>query len=110
MSDATTKSVAADRVNIKMLINNEAANAAWQLLSVEIHIAFNKIASAKINIADGDASKQDFPLSSKEEKFLPGNSIELQMGYHDKTKTVFKGVIVKQAIKSGKNKTSFLSL
>jgi Rhs element Vgr protein len=110
MSETQSKATLSDLVSIKLLLNNEAASAAWQLLSVEIHVAFNKIASAKINIADGDASKQDFPLSTREEKFLPGNTIEIQMGYHDKTKTLFKGVIVKQSIKSGKNKSSFLSL
>ncbi len=110
MPETNSSTSRSDLVTTKLLLNNEVASAAYQLLSIEVHIAFNRIASARIKISDGDTSKQDFPLSSKEDKLLPGNMIELQMGYHDKVKTIFKGVIVAQSIKSGKNKSSYLSL
>ncbi|RYG26498.1 MAG: hypothetical protein EOO01_41995, partial [Chitinophagaceae bacterium] len=81
MSETKSKKNQADLVSVQLAINGETVSAAIQLLAIEVQVAYNKISSARINIADGDAAQQDFPLSSREEKFLPGNTIELKMGY-----------------------------
>ncbi|HEX6225061.1 MAG TPA: type VI secretion system tip protein VgrG [Chryseolinea sp.] len=106
----TNDKQATDLVNLKLLVNNTALSASYKILSVEVDSAFNKIASAKVMIADGDPAQQDFAISSKEDGLLPGNEFEIQLGYHEKPKSIFKGIIVKQSIKSGKNKKSFILL
>ena len=97
-----------DLVNLKLLVNKTGLNAAYKIISAEVSCAFNKIASARVMIVDGDPAQQDFAISSKEDGFLPGNEFEIQLGYHEKSKAIFKGIIIKQTIKSGKNKKSFI--
>lgn len=112
MSNSTALSAngVTDLVNFTILSNNAAISSDYRILSIEVTQCFNKISSAKITIADGDAAKQDFAISSKDDTLLPGNEFEIQIGYHAKTKTIFKGIIVKHAIKSGKNKNSVLGI
>ncbi|HEX7904854.1 MAG TPA: type VI secretion system tip protein VgrG [Chitinophagaceae bacterium] len=104
----TNDKQATDLVNLKLLVNKTALNAAYKIISIEVTYAFNKIASARVMIVDGDPAQQDFAISSKEDGLLPGNEFEIQLGYHEKSKAIFKGIIVKQSIKSGKNKKSFI--
>src|SRR3954453_23874279 len=95
-----------DVVSFKLLSNNTALSGEYRVVALEISRSFNKIALGKITLADGDPAKQDFPISSKDDSLIPGNDFEIQMGYHGKPKSVFKGVITKQSIRSVKNKTS----
>jgi Rhs element Vgr protein len=110
MSSGNTKGneVAADLVNFKILANQSPLGSEYQVLSIEVSQCLNKIATAKITIADGDAAKQDFPLAGSDDAFFPGSELEVQIGYHTEAKTVFKGVIVKQCIRSVRNKHSTL--
>lgn len=106
----SSENEATDLVSFKLLSGNNPLNAEYRILSIEVHKHLNKISYAKINVVDGDPSKQDFPISSKDDSLLPGNDFEIQMGYHGKSKTVFKGIIIKHAIRSNKNKTSTLTI
>ena len=99
---------ATDQVSFKILSNKNPLNAEYSILSMEVFKCFNKISSAKITIVDGDFSKQDFPISSKDDSLVPGNEFEIQLGYQGKPKTVFKGIITKHSIRSNKSKTSVL--
>ncbi|HZI52743.1 MAG TPA: type VI secretion system tip protein VgrG [Chitinophagaceae bacterium] len=110
MSNSSPDKKATDVVSIKVFLNGTEMNASYKILSVDVHSAFNKIATAKLTIADGDPAKQDFNISSKEDNLFPGNDIEIKMGYHGALKSVFKGIVVKQSIKSIKNKSSFMSI
>jgi Rhs element Vgr protein len=47
---------------------------------------------------DGNASRQDFPASN-EELFIPGNDIEILLGYQSQESTVFKGIITTHRLK-----------
>jgi Rhs element Vgr protein len=107
---ATAADAPTDLVSFNILCNNVALNGEYRILSLDVVKSCNKIATAKLWMVDGNAAAQDFPISSKDDTLLPGNDFEIQLGYHSKTKTVFKGVIVKQSIKSGKNRQSTLML
>lgn len=111
MSNSTSISPAeqaTDQVSYKILANKNPLDAAYSILSMEVVKCYNKISSAKIKMVDGDFSKQDFPISSKDDSLVPGNEFELQIGYQGKPKTVFKGIITKHAIQSNKAKASTL--
>src|SRR5579872_2603410 len=104
------ESQATDQVSFKILSNKTALNADYSILSMEIYKTFNKISSARISMVDGDLSKQDFPISSKDDSLLPGNEFEIQLGYQGKPKTVFKGIITRHSIRSTKSKISSLTI
>jgi len=113
MSNSTSISPekqATDLVSFKLLSDSKPLSGEYSILSIEVSKYFNKISSAKIVMVDGDPAKQDFPISSKDDSLVPGNDFEIQMGYQGKSKTVFKGMIIKQTIRSNKNKTSTLTI
>ncbi|TDH27261.1 type VI secretion system tip protein VgrG [Segetibacter sp. 3557_3] len=99
-----------DLVTIKILLNGRPISGEYKITGLDISTGFNKISSARITIADGDPARQEFAISSKEDGLKPGADIEISLGYHADTKTVFKGIIIRHAIKSGKNKPSFLTI
>ena len=51
---------------------------------------------------DGDSAESKFELSD-EDLFKPGNEIEIQLGYHMNTETVFKGIITRHSLKAKEN-------
>ncbi|PSR52331.1 Rhs element Vgr protein [Adhaeribacter arboris] len=105
-----TREQPTDLVNFKIKLNGTDMNGEYALVGLTVFKSFNKIAYAKVTLSDGDPAKQDFEISSKEDALVPGSEIEIAMGYHEQAKTVFKGLIIKHALRSGKNKKSFLTI
>ncbi len=92
-----------------ILSDGQAISRSINVMSIVVHKAVNKIAHAQIMLLDGDPSAEEFKLSSQP-TFIPGKKIEIKAGYHSKETTVFKGIIVKHAIKARKQKPSYLVL
>lgn len=105
-----TRNQATDLVKFNILLNGTAINGEYAVAALQVTKSFNRIAAAKVTLADGDPAKQDFTISSNDAALVPGTEVEIAMGYHDQTKTIFKGIIIKHALKSGKNKKSFLNI
>ena len=106
----TTEAPVADVGSYKLLVNGKALNAEYQVVSIDVQRAFNKIALARILILDGDPAKQIFKISDGEAAFTPGNPIEIKLGYHQKDFSVFQGIIISHSIRSKKKKQSFLTI
>ena len=104
MSDSTVIPTPAtpDVCSITVLIDGEEISTAFQVMSASVSNELNRIPSASVQLRDGEASKQTFPASDTEH-FLPGKSIEVQLGYRGATETAFRGVIVKHGIRVRKN-------
>jgi Rhs element Vgr protein len=98
---------AKDVVSQTILIDGTPLSNEIELAQITVNKTFNKIASAKVVLLDGSASDRDFPLSDGE-LFKPGNTITIQLGYHQDVDTVFEGIIVKHAIKARQNGSSVL--
>ena len=98
-----------DLPSIKILSGGKEISGEYQVLSVEVVRVFNRIASAKILILDGDAATATFKVSEADD-FKPGKEIEIQAGYHEEVESVFKGIILKHQIKAKKGKPSLLSI
>jgi Rhs element Vgr protein len=94
-------------VSQKVLINGTVLSTAVLLSRIIVNKTFNKIAYAKIIFLDGSASDADFALSD-DDTYKPGNQVEIQLGYSGNTDTVFKGIIVKHAIKVRESGDSLL--
>ena len=86
------------RIARKVLVNGTPLSNEVGVMSMSVLCYFNKIATARVKIQDGDAAKRDF-IQSNTELFKPGNELELQLGYDDKPSTVFKGIIIRHSIK-----------
>ena len=107
-SNTANRNEATDFINLKVLLNGAVISGEYGIIAVEVVKNYNKIASAKVVFADGDPAKQDFIISSNDAALVPGNELEITMGYHAQSKTIFKGIITNHAIKSGKSKHSNL--
>ena len=97
-----------DVLSQKILIGGTAISNDIGVFTITVAKQFNKIATARIVLLDGDAAAKEFALSN-EDLFVPGSEIEIQLGYHQLFQTVFKGVITKHALKAKQN-SSFLYL
>ncbi len=99
--------ISANLSTLKITIDGDDIPTTYHVTGVMVTKKYNKISSASITLADGDAAKRDFPISN-EERFKPGNNIEILAGYHSEDKTIFKGLIIEHGIKSKGSRTSQL--
>jgi Rhs element Vgr protein len=100
---------ATDVVSQKILINGQSVSGEIRVNAISVTMAHNKIATAVIVLHDGSVASRDFQLSN-EDTFKPGNTIEIQLGYHTKTEAVFKGIITKHALYAKQKESSFLMI
>lgn len=98
-----------DVVSQKVFINGTELNAKIPLSQITVNKSFNKIAFAKMIFLDGSSSNQDFPLSN-DDKFKPGSTIKVKLGYHGEVDTIFEGIIIKHAIKIRPGASSLLMI
>ena len=98
---------ATDVVTRKVFVNDTELSNEVLLSQITVNKSFNKVAYAKIIFLDGSASDRDFQLSN-DNKFKPGNTIKIQLGYHGDAETVFEGIIVKHGIKVRQQSSSLL--
>ncbi len=98
-----------DLSTYKLLVGGQDIGNNYGLLSILVSKSVNKVSSAQIVLSDGDPAEQTFELSS-EALFLPGESLEILLGYNTSEETVFKGIIVKHGIKTSPDRTSMLIL
>lgn len=85
-------------VTFTILSEGEALPAIVEVYSIDIWQELNRIPRAKIAILDGNASEQTFQVSEGE-WFVPGKSIEIQVGFSSDESTVFSGIVTGQTIK-----------
>lgn len=65
---------------------------------IRISRCANRIPFAQLSFIDGDAATQRFDISDTD-LLSPGHPIEIYAGYHGRNEVVFKGIIVKHALK-----------
>lgn len=94
-------------VTMTILVGGEALPGFVQVFSVDIWHELNRIPRAKIAILDGNAAEETFRVS-EEGWFVPGNEIEVQIGYQTEENPVFKGIVTGQSIKVRSNGNSIL--
>lgn len=87
-----------DLITHKVLVEGTELPKTYQVKSIAVSREINRIPLAQLVIIDGDASERDFKLSN-EDVFLPGKKVEITVGYHSDEATIFKGIVIKHAIK-----------
>ncbi len=104
-SNARTNGV----VTHTILVEGEEVPSTVEVYSIDIWNELNRIPRAKVVILDGNTSDQTFKVS-EEDWFVPGNEIEIQLGYESEENTVFKGIVTGQSIKMRSNGNSVLTV
>ncbi|MDZ7962282.1 MAG: type VI secretion system tip protein VgrG [Aulosira sp. DedQUE10] len=98
-----------DVVTYKLLADGRDITNNYAVLSLTINREVNRVPTARLVLRDGDAAAETF-ASSEGTDLVPGNKLEISLGYDGKDRSVFKGLIVKQALKAGSNGDSILIL
>lgn len=97
----------ADLVTFTIETEDNAISGTYHVLGIKVYKAANKVPTAKITLADGDAVKEDFPLSNTED-FIPGKSITILAGYHSEESVIFKGTVTRHSISIKSHKCAML--
>ena len=91
-----------DVCTASILIDGAQIPGEYHLLSISVVRVLNRSPTASIVFQDGEASSSSFPISNTD-TFIPGKSIEIQLGYRSQNDPVFKGIIIKHSIKIRRN-------
>lgn len=68
-----------------------------QVISVVVDKKLNRIPWAQIVLADGEMAEEEFAVSDADD-FKPGAEIEIEAGYDETAKSIFKGIVVTHGI------------
>ncbi len=98
-----------DLPTVTIFSNGAEISREYNLASITVDRAVNKVPFARIVLMDGDVARENFEISDSED-FVPGNEIEILAGYHHAESAIFKGVIINHGVKIRKNKPSMLSI
>ncbi len=98
MAGERTLPIAAEHRELTVKVGGEAVPREHQLLSVNVTKSINRISAARLAYLDGSAAAGDFPLSSAA-TFVPGAEIEILAGPDNDPVPLFKGLVVRQALK-----------
>ncbi|NEP19050.1 MAG: type VI secretion system tip protein VgrG [Leptolyngbya sp. SIO4C1] len=72
----------------------------YAILSFVVDRVVNRIPTARVILKDGSAAEETFAASDGND-FTPGKELEISVGFDGNNRPIFKGLIVKQAIKVG---------
>ena len=106
--------LANDKVNTDLVtylikIGNLPIASNFEVKSLLVYKAANKIAFARLTILDGYVDRMNFPASNQN-IFSPGKLIEIQAGYHNDNKTIFKGIITRHAVRARRGQSDIMEL
>jgi Rhs element Vgr protein len=100
---------AADVVSATIKVDGSAIPATVQVSSITTSKALGRIPTARLVLVDGDPARGAF-AASESALFVPGNAVEVLLGYRGQQDPVFKGIIVRHAIRARSSGASSLVL
>ena len=98
-----------DVVTFKLLSDGKDISKDYQLLSLKVDRVLNRIPTARLVLRDGSAAEETFDASEGSD-LIPGKELNIAIGFDGQDQSIFKGLIVKQALKVGSNGDSTLTL
>lgn len=107
MPIASPESSAGQTVTCSVSVNGTVLEDTYPLVSVRTYYEINRIPYAEVVLIDGAPDTGDFVLSEKS-TLIPGAVISINAGYDSVNELIFKGIIVKQAIRISNDRTSNL--
>ncbi|WP_017326310.1 type VI secretion system tip protein VgrG [Synechococcus sp. PCC 7336] len=110
MSDRTIPQESTyDVVTFKLLSDGTDITNQYDSISLSVTREVNRIPMARVVLRDGDASEEGFAASDGPD-LIPGKELEIAVGFDSNDRSIFKGIIVKHALKVGANGDSVLRL
>lgn len=85
-------------VTVGVKINGSAIPDTVQIHAIDVEQSINRISTAVIAVIDGNPSQENFAVSASS-TFVPGNSVDIEVGYNNTNKLVYSGIVVKQNIR-----------
>ncbi len=102
------KSKTLSLVSTTLLIEGSEIKENLQVLSITVEQDLNRIPFAKIKMLDGGSADGEKFTASESSSYEPGKEITIKAGYENKTETIFKGIIIKHALKIDRKGRSLL--
>ena len=97
-------------VSVKVLMNGkDVTQKPGGLSSLSIYNEVNRIPTAKLIVSDGEVEKGSFKKSGSPD-FVPGTKADVQLGYQNKTESIFKGIVIRHSINAYPGKASVMEL
>ncbi len=96
-------------VTIALKVNGTPVPDTIRIKGVRVSRCANRISFATVTILDGNVSRQQFE-SSDMDILSPGNPVEILVGYHGSNESVFKGIIIRHALKIKEGTSSYIEL
>jgi Rhs element Vgr protein len=87
-----------DLVTFTVKVDGAAIPQEYQVHSVHVEQALNRISHAQIMVIDGSATKESFTVSAGS-TFVPGKKVVIEAGYDSKNKSIFEGIICGQNLR-----------
>ncbi|MDX1910229.1 MAG: type VI secretion system tip protein VgrG [Saprospiraceae bacterium] len=91
-------------VTFTVKVNGMRLPDTIQVQALRVTKSVNRIPWASLTVIDGNVAEQNFEVSDTNQ-LCPGNSIEISVGYHHDEQTIFKGMIVRHAVKIREGRT-----
>lgn len=98
MAAPSPQIAASDLSSYLIKSGGQALDGSYQITSLRIYSALNKIPHAVIELVDGDAASGDFAISGGQ-VLAPGQTLELELGNEGSEQLVFSGVVTRQTIR-----------
>jgi len=105
----STSATSGDLVNYSIKVGTTEVDKEFPIFSITVNKTINKIPYAKILLYDGDPAEQSFTISNSK-VFEIGKDIEISLGYKTDLKVVFKGIIIKHALKANNYTNPYLEV
>lgn len=96
-----------DIATFTLLSNGKDITNQYAVLSLSVNREVNRIPSARIVLRDGSSADETFAASNSND-FIPGQDLEIALGYDGNDKTVFRGIVIKHGLKLAPNGDSVL--
>lgn len=100
--DNSAHNTLADGMPTFLIVADGKDMSAYPIFQINITKSVNRIDTAEIVLLDGSVTTEDFEISNSE-NFTIGKSIEIKAGYDGRDLPVFKGTILKHAVKIDNN-------
>jgi Rhs element Vgr protein len=102
-----TLPIPAEHREFTVKVGGQAVGREQHLMGVYVTKAVNRISAARLVYLDGAPAASDFPLSNTA-TFVPGAEVEILAGDQGNPVSIFKGVVMRQAIRVRDNAASQL--
>jgi len=98
MTAPSPNSIPSGQVTFSIKSDGKAIPDTVGVVSIDVFSTVNKVPKARLEIYDGDAASQEFPVTDSD-TFVPGKKLQIAAGYSGGSdKVIFDGVVIKAGL------------